>query len=451
MSKLRMLYASNAFWAASGYGVQGRSLLPRLAELPEFGGRRSIAMFAWYGLLGGMHRVDDFDIYPAFDDPYGNDVIGAHARDFGANIVVSLIDVWVMQQAAERVKPALWLPWLPIDHDPVPQRYLDSLAGAYLPLTYSKWGHKLLKQAGVYNRYIPHGVETDVYRVLPDDDRLAEFKRDLCGFDGAHLTLMVAANKGYPDRKAFQVQLRAWADFAKDKPHARLYIHTDMTTAHGGIDFLALIRSLGTKPGSVIFPDRYRLRLGFPPEYLSVLYNAADAYLGASMSEGFGIPLIEAQGCGTPVVTTDFSAMPELVRRGIAVAPRDTVWTPMNSWQAWPDHEGITAALEALHGEWLEGDKGHSDAMRSARFAAQDSIHQEYDWDAIVRDQWQPLISDLAEIAPPLDARFQAVVPPMPPEIQQAPIRATGELYPYGVTRVEPPPTSKQAARAFGE
>ena len=55
---LRILYSSNAFWSASGYGVQGRSLLPRLAELPEVGGRDNIAMFAWYGLQGGVHNVE---------------------------------------------------------------------------------------------------------------------------------------------------------------------------------------------------------------------------------------------------------------------------------------------------------------------------------------------------------------------------------------------------------
>jgi glycosyltransferase involved in cell wall biosynthesis len=437
MSNLRMLYASNAFWCASGYGVQGKSLLPRLATLPEFDGRSNVAMFAWYGLQGGMHEVDGFRIYPQGGDPYGNDVIGAHTRHFEANVVVSLIDVWVMHNTAKSVAPALWLPWLPIDHTPVPQRVLDSLAGAYLPLTYSKWGHKLLKQAGVHNHYIPHGVETDVFRVLPDDERLRDFKRNLTGIDDAHLTVIVAANKGYPDRKAFQVQLRAWAAFAADKPHARLYIHSEIGTIYGGVDFQALIRACGIEPGRVCFPDRYMNMLGYPPEYLAVVYNAADVYMGNSMSEGFGIPLVEAQACGCPVVTTDFSAMPELVRWGKAVAPLDMVWTPMNAWQAWPDARGIVTALEELHAEWLDAERGHGDGWRIQQFAAQDAIHAEYDWDAIVRDQWTPLVAELAEIAPPLERPLQVTAPPMPPEVRQAPIHANGNLHAMGVTRVE--------------
>jgi len=434
----------------SGYGVQGKSLLPRLAALPEFGGRQNIAIFAWYGLHGGIMNYDGFQVYPGANDPYGNDVIGSHAKHFGANVVISLIDVWVMERAAAKLKPALWLPWLPIDHQDVPQRVLDCLAGAYLPLTYAKWGHRLLKQAGVHNHYIPHGVETSVYRVLPDDDKMAEFKRGVCQIDNAHLTMMVAANKGYPDRKFFQGQIRAWAAFAKDKPHARLYIHTEPRPIYGGIDFVELIHGCGIEPGRVIFPDAYLNLLGFPPEHLAVMYNAADAFLGASMSEGFGIPLIEAQSCGTPVVTTDFSAMPELVRRGVAVEPLDLFWTPMNSWQAWPDARGIAAGLEALHNEWLAQDRGHSAEARAARYAAQDAIHAEYDWDMIVRDQWQPLVTELAEIAPPLDARFRVAVPTLPaevkqapltpPNVQQNPVQANGDLHAMGVTRVEVTP-----------
>src|SRR5690606_6532176 len=147
-------------------------------------------------------------------------------------------------------------------------------------------------------------------------------------------------NKGYPDRKAFQVQLRGWAEFAKDKPHARLHIHTEPTPMYGGIDFGALVSNLGIAD-KVTFPDRYENFMGYPQERLALLYNAADMFMGASMSEGFGIPLIESQSCGLPVITTNFSAMPELVRWGVAVDPLDMFWTPMNAWQAWPNARGI--------------------------------------------------------------------------------------------------------------
>lgn len=342
-------------------------------------------------------------VYPAGNDPYGNDVVGRHVKHFGANCLVSLIDVWVMQNTAQSIAPALWLPWLPIDHEPVPQRVLDSLQGAHLPLTYAKWGHKMLADAGVPNHYIPHGVETSIYKVLLDREAVRQFKRQLTRLDDCHLAIMIAANKGTPDRKAFTTQLPAWAEFAKDKPHARLYMHTEPTPMYGGVDLGVLIANLGIQD-KVIFPDRYENFLGYPPQYLSLVYNAADVLMGAAMSEGFGIPLVEAQACGTPVITTDFSAMPELVRWGVAVPPLTRVWTPMNAWQVLPDPRHIRTALEAFHQLWL--DNGH-DLPLDKRIETQNAIHAEYDWDAIVRDQWAPLMKRLAEEAPPLDARFQ--------------------------------------------
>lgn len=398
-AKLRLLYTSNAFWSSSGYGVQGKSLLPRLAQLPEFGGRENIAQFAWYGLQGGMHQVDGFRIYPVMGDPYGNDVIGAHTRDWGANIVVSLIDIWVLHDTPRKIAPALFCPWLPIDHMPVPQRVIDSLAGAHLPLTYAKWGHKMLTEAGVENAYIPHGVEPSIFHVVRERENVATFKRNLTKTEHCHLSVMVAANKGFPDRKWFQGQLRAWATFAKDKPDARLYIHTEPTPMYGGLDLVGFVNVLGIAD-KVTFPDRYRNAMGYPPEYLSMVYNAADVLMGASMSEGFGIPLIEAQACGCPVVTTNFSAMPELVRWGYAVEVQDLMLTPMMAWQAWPSVTDMTNKLQRLYEAWVMVGE---DWPIAKRLEVSKLIHDEYDWDAIVRDQWAPLIARLADEAPALD------------------------------------------------
>lgn len=44
---------------------------------------------------------------------------------------------------------------------------------------------------------------------------------------------------------------------------------------------------------------------------LPYLYGGADALLYASLWEGFGLPIIEAMACGTPVITSNISAMPE--------------------------------------------------------------------------------------------------------------------------------------------
>lgn len=47
-------------------------------------------------------------------------------------------------------------------------------------------------------------------------------------------------------------------------------------------------------------------------EDLPYLYNGATALLLPSLHEGFGVPIIEAMACGTPVITSDCSSMPEV-------------------------------------------------------------------------------------------------------------------------------------------
>lgn len=49
---------------------------------------------------------------------------------------------------------------------------------------------------------------------------------------------------------------------------------------------------------------------------LNVLYNHALCLLYPSISEGFGIPIIEAQKAGCPVISTNYSAIPEVAGNG---------------------------------------------------------------------------------------------------------------------------------------
>lgn len=50
-----------------------------------------------------------------------------------------------------------------------------------------------------------------------------------------------------------------------------------------------------------------------PVEDLVSLYNAADLFVYPSLFEGFGIPPLEAMACGTPVVCSNASSLPEVV------------------------------------------------------------------------------------------------------------------------------------------
>lgn len=58
--------------------------------------------------------------------------------------------------------------------------------------------------------------------------------------------------------------------------------------------------------------ERVRLLDFVDDEILPTLYNLAEAFVYPSLAEGFGLPVAEALACGTPVVTTNQSSLPEV-------------------------------------------------------------------------------------------------------------------------------------------
>ncbi len=64
--------------------------------------------------------------------------------------------------------------------------------------------------------------------------------------------------------------------------------------------------------------------LGFIPwEDLPWLYNAATLFVYPSRYEGFGLPVAEAMRCGTPVITSDVSSLPEVAGDAALTIPPD--------------------------------------------------------------------------------------------------------------------------------
>jgi glycosyltransferase involved in cell wall biosynthesis len=72
--------------------------------------------------------------------------------------------------------------------------------------------------------------------------------------------------------------------------------------------------------GDVLFPGY------IPPDELPLWYNAAELFVYPSLYEGFGLPPLEAMACGTPVITSNVSSLPEVVgEAGLTVDPMDSM------------------------------------------------------------------------------------------------------------------------------
>ncbi len=90
-----------------------------------------------------------------------------------------------------------------------------------------------------------------------------------------------------------------------------------------------------------IFATVDELRLGelvtfldfFPDELLPALYGCADLFLLPSFYEGFGIPLLEAMGCGTPTIVANRPSLPEIAGgAAVLVEPEDTAALAEATW-----------------------------------------------------------------------------------------------------------------------
>ena len=84
-------------------------------------------------------------------------------------------------------------------------------------------------------------------------------------------------------------------------------------------EILVLIEALALQ-------DKVRCVGRLPAEMLPALYSGARVFVYPSLYEGFGLPPLEAMACGTPVVTSNTSSLPEVVgNAGVTVSPTDTV------------------------------------------------------------------------------------------------------------------------------
>lgn len=103
-------------------------------------------------------------------------------------------------------------------------------------------------------------------------------------------------------RKNWERLMRAFAEAKRDAglPHKLVLVGQELWRA---APIFETARAL---------PDTVVLTGYVPAEDLPLLYNAADLFAYPSLYEGFGLPVVEAMACGTPVLTSNVSCLPEI-------------------------------------------------------------------------------------------------------------------------------------------
>ena len=205
---------SNAPWAPTGYGNQTKVFLERLQDLGH-----DMSMTAFWGLEGAPLNINNIKIYPRMFHPYGQDIVSLNAIREKADIMISLMDAWVCQP--ETWQPGMkWVPWFPVDSEPLPPPIVRRVEKAHDRIVFSRFAVEMMREAGLDCRYVPHGIETKVFKPMPNPRKYMGWAED------RFIVGMVAANKGNPSRKAFIENLEGFSIFLKKHPGALLYLHT---------------------------------------------------------------------------------------------------------------------------------------------------------------------------------------------------------------------------------
>jgi glycosyltransferase involved in cell wall biosynthesis len=389
MSKIKGTVSvfSNSPGQPTGYGIASEALIERLKR-----DGANVSAISNYGNEGIKTKFNtkygNVPVYPRGNDVYSNDAAILSHKHWRAlnekqpDLLITLYDVWVFKgKGWDDINVASWTP---IDHSPVPPAVAEwSKKPNVTPLAMSKFGQKELEGKNIDAIYIPHSIDTKIFN---RKDKIANQSiEEYMGLKNDRFIVgMNAANKsaGLIHRKAFGENLMAFSIFVKKHPDAVLYIHTDPVSAHGW-NLMSLGHLLGIPADNMAFVDPVSYRFGISQEDLAGIYSSMDVLLATSYGEGFGVPTVEAQACGVPVIVSDFAASPELLGDGWLVGGQPLYDNAQGAFFNIPSVPMIVDALEQAY----ERGKGKSD--KAIKFA------QQFDHDSVWKNNWLPALKTL--------------------------------------------------------
>lgn len=382
---MRILWASNAPFCPSGYGVQTKLVTPRLQAMGH-----DLAIACNYGVEGNVLTwpgpVKEMALYPKGQAPHSVDVIGPHALHHNADLIMTHYDAWVYDPEAMGAHSFIgskpWVAWFPVDTDEICDRVYKAVEHCTLPLVQTRHGQASMAKRGLRAAYVPAAYDPAEYYPMPAEE--LKWREKMGVKPSTFLAVMVAANKGAdsaPSRKAFPQIIEGFAQFHEEHPDSFLYIHTQ-SQAHQDLEWYA--EKFGISE-SVAFAHGYFLWTGlYPPDDMRQMLNSADVLLSPSMGEGVGVPIIEAQACGTPVITGDWTSMPEITKTGLAIPKESAERYTVNQYG-----DMYLVHARAVKDALLEAVKWQHDPEVVSAGVAEHQI------DTVMRDYWAPAMDEV--------------------------------------------------------
>ena len=389
MQKLRLLWVSDSPALNTGFAKVTREVLARLAADERY----EVASFGWFENPAATHEAP----YPVFaaDAQYGENNFPSVTDAFQPDVVITLGDVWMVDWIAESPcrKDFAWVGYVPIEGTPLPSSWLEVLAEMDQVVTMSRFGETALQS--LHPIYIPFGVDTDVFRPLPNRAAL----RAEQGLTDRFVIGCVARNQ---PRKQYPLLLQAFAELLNTCPESVLYLHTDPNDSLGWpleelISRYELTDSVGLAEGVTVTQ-------GVDESELNQIYNCFDVLVLPTLAERLPLPFLEGLAAGLPIVGTDCSSCPELVAgHGELIRVKTELTTaPYGIEYAFADAAHLVEILETLHNDPdLRGEYGNAGHVFAQAFA----------WEALM-ERWHDLLAAWLPRSEPVLPQAAAPVKP---------------------------------------
>lgn len=353
---MKILYVGDSPTVSTGFGVVSYNVINELIKL---GHEITVLGINHYGNPYNQKKYP-YMIYPCdkggIEAMYGYRKLWWLVQEINPDLIFFLNDPWVIEKyfefKPEEIPDRKMIAYYPIDAGPMKKRWMQLLEDKFdAQICYSHFAENVVVSALGHRpknlHQIYHGVDTKTF--FPVNQFVARSKLGIPL--ESFVVGMVARNQ---PRKRFDLLINAFAKFAKDKPEAKLYLHTAIDDV--GFDLFDLVKQAGLDGDDkrMIFTPDVRVDKGVPPEMLNMIYNSFDVNALISLGDGFGLPVAESMACAVPQLVNDHSCLKELIEAsngGLTVKNAAWIANPngINTFGGVADLDDIVEKLNILY------------------------------------------------------------------------------------------------------
>lgn len=352
MAKTKILFVTEASFLNSGYATYAHYILRELSKNPNY----EVAEFATFVHPNDtrINSITGWKVYPNIppipveeygewaknvQNQFGAALFNNVILDFEPDVVCTHSDWWMQKFINDSPYRShfkyIWM--APCDAVPQNIEWLEDMIRCDGVLTYTDWAKAEIEKSSpnvkVYASAAPSAQ--DFFQPLNKE----ALKQHLGIDPNSKFIGTVMRNQV---RKLFPDLFYSFRKFLDETKSKDIYLYCHTSYPDGSWRIPELIQEYGIADKTLftyicqnckyVFPAFYSdittckqcgqisacmpaTSFGVPSQTLAHIYNLFDLYVQYASNEGFGISQVEAAACGVPIMSVDYSAMSDVVRK----------------------------------------------------------------------------------------------------------------------------------------